>query len=300
MSYRSPGNDSFTTGDSTVSNPEPVEGTEGDGQVVNADTGDSNPNSVETSSPTVTDNASTASDLTTLETPMEPPDVPQILSSTPATEPTLHTGISSGDSITTENKPDSYADSDSGGGGGGLSNSTKVAIAVPVAIVGALILAAIAFFLLRRRRKRQRLQSKPVISSPQLETSSSVFLRTAAAASPSARTPAPIPRRLVPQAQDPAPPPHDPPPPETAAATAAATRDLNRQSTSEEGAGDTIRPRSPFDHPHDNDDAHSVVSVMSDPDAMIASRRHRDDDNDDLSSVSSFEDEPRPVTSRGG
>ncbi|KAL2871795.1 uncharacterized protein BJX67DRAFT_376661 [Aspergillus lucknowensis] len=186
------------------------------------------------------------------------------------------------------------SDNDDGGGdggGGGLSNNTKIAIAVPIAVVGAAIIAAILFFLLRRRRRQRQLESRPVISTPQLDNSSSVFLPPRMQPVP-APPPAPITRRAVPQGpyveQS-----------ETARSesatvvSAAAARDLEWR-TSEERAD---RPRSPFDHPQDNDDALSIVSGMSDREAVMRARGPRDDD---MSSVSSFEDdEPRATTNQG-
>ncbi|KAL4873791.1 hypothetical protein BDV12DRAFT_159619 [Aspergillus spectabilis] len=176
-------------------------------------------------------------------------------------------------------------DGGGGGGGGGMSNSTKIAIAVPVAIVGAAILAAILFFLLRRRRRQRQLNTQPVISTPQLETSA-IFLPAQIQPVPPPPA-APITRRPLPQNDT-----LSPPGPEAVVVPAAAARDLEWRTSEEHAA----RPRSPFDHPDDNDDALSFVSGMSDREAMMRARER----DDDLSSVSSFEDEPRPTMNRGG
>ncbi|KAL2813735.1 hypothetical protein BJX63DRAFT_214064 [Aspergillus granulosus] len=197
-------------------------------------------------------------------------------------------------SITSVSDNDTQSDNDNGGGGG-MSNSTKIAIAVPIAVVGAAIIAVILFFLLRRRRRQRNLNSQPVISTPQMDNTSSVFL-------PQQQPPiqpvplaaaAPIARRPVPQG--PYVEPVEPASAETNHVVAAgATRDLEWRTSEERGG----RPRSPFDHPHDNDDNLSIVSGISDREAMMRARGPRDDD---VSSVSSFEDEPRPsTTNRGG
>ncbi|KAL4915528.1 hypothetical protein BDW62DRAFT_188386 [Aspergillus aurantiobrunneus] len=189
---------------------------------------------------------------------------------------------------TSDSQDDIDANEGDDNGGGGMSNDTKIAIAVPVAIVGAAIIAAIIFFLIRRRRQRQR-NSPPVLSSRQLETPSA-FLPAQMQPVP-APTVAPINRRSVPGDNEPVPHPSGA---ETAAPVipVIAAPDLEWR-TSEERAG---RPRSPFDHPHDNDDNFSVVSNIHDREAMMRARGPRDDD---VSSVSSFEDEPRPGTNRG-
>ncbi|KAL4880904.1 hypothetical protein BJY04DRAFT_68054 [Aspergillus karnatakaensis] len=220
-------------------------------------------------------------------------DVPLIDASS---EESAWTAISTSTTFTSQPSatPSSSSDSqndnddDGGGGGGGMSNGTKIAIAVPVALVGAAILAAILFFLLRRRRRQRQLNAQPVISTRHLETSSSVFLpqQPPVQSLPPPPPVAPISRRAVPQQETIA------PPASSEAATvvpASAARDLEWR-TSEERAEET-RPRSPFDHPHDNDDALSFVSGMSDREAMMRARER----DDDLSSVSSFEDEPSPA-----
>ncbi|KAL2824942.1 hypothetical protein BDW59DRAFT_81233 [Aspergillus cavernicola] len=231
---------------------------------------------------------------------------PETATITTTTATTSTTFTSESNPTITLASSDDDGSSSSGGGGDGLSNNTKIAIAVPVSIVGAIIIGAILFFLLRRRKRQQR-QTQPVISTPQLETSSSVFLP--AQIQPVPAPLAPLNRRPVPQGPPlyteqpdssmPADPESTAIPPATAAAAAAATttttRDLEWRTSEERGGG---RSRSPFDHPHDNDaDRLSIISVVSDREAMMRSRGHRDDD---LSSVSSFEDDPHPTTNRGG
>jgi hypothetical protein len=180
------------------------------------------------------------------------------------------------------------------GGGGGMSNSTKIAIAVPVAIVGAAIIAAILFFLLRRRRRQRNLESQPVITTRQMDNSSSVFLPQQQPQIQPVPVPAaaPITRRPVPEG--PYVEPVEPASAETNIIAAGAARDLEWRTSEERGG----RPCSPFDHPRDNDDNLSIVSGISDREAMMRARPPRDDD---MSSVSSFGDEPRPsTTNRGG
>ncbi|KAL3449486.1 hypothetical protein BJX65DRAFT_39174 [Aspergillus insuetus] len=205
---------------------------------------------------------------------------------TSQTTPTTITSVST-------NYTQSDNDNDDGGGGG-MSNSTKIAIAVPVAIVGAAIIAAILFFLLRRRRRQRNLESQPVITTRQMENSSSVFLPQQQPQIQPVPVPAaaPITRRPVPEG--PYVEPVEPASAETNIITAGAARDLEWRTSEERGG----RPRSPFDHPRDNDDNLSIVSGISDREAMMRARPPRDDD---MSSVSSFEDEPQPsTTNRGG
>jgi hypothetical protein len=104
---------------------------------------------------------------------------------------------------------------------------------------------------------------------------------------------APITRRPVPEG--PYVEPVEPASAETNIVAAGAARDLEWRTSEERGG----RPRSPFDRPRDNDDNLSIVSGISDREAMMRARPPRDDD---MSSVSSFEDEePRPsTTNRGG
>ncbi|KAL3467570.1 hypothetical protein BJX64DRAFT_145424 [Aspergillus heterothallicus] len=195
-------------------------------------------------------------------------------------------------SITSASSNDTQSDNDSGDGG--MSNSTKIAIAVPIAVVGAAIIAAVLFFLLRRRRRQRKLDSRPVISTPQMDNSSSVFLPQQQPQIQPVPLPAatPIARRPVPQG--PYVEPVEPASTETNNVVAAgAARDLEWRTSEERGG----RPRSPFEHPRDNDDNLSIVSGISDREAMMRARGPRDDD---MSSVSSFEDEPRPSTTNRG
>ncbi|KAL2853345.1 hypothetical protein BJY01DRAFT_73948 [Aspergillus pseudoustus] len=226
--------------------------------------------------------------LTETETVSNPPSTEtENVPSTFASQPTS--------SITSSSSNNTQSDNDNdGGGGGGMSNNTKIAIAVPVAIVGAAIIAAILFFLLRRRRRQRNLNSQPVIATPQMDNSSSIFLPQQQPEIQPVPLPvaAPITRRPVPQG--PYIEPVEPASAETGNVVAAgATRDLEWRTSEERGG----RPRSPFDHPHDNDDNLSIVSGISDREAMMRTRAPRDDD---MSSVSSFGDEPRPSTTNRG
>ncbi|KAJ0425867.1 hypothetical protein BJY00DRAFT_161131 [Aspergillus carlsbadensis] len=211
------------------------------------------------------------------------------------TTPTTFTSQTTPTTITSDSTNHTLSDSDNDdGGGGGISNSTKIAIAVPVAIVGAAIIAAILFFLLRRRRRQRNLESQPVISARQMDNSSSVFLPQQQPQIQPVPLPvaAPITRRPVPEG--PYVEPVEPASAETNIVAAGAARDLEWRTSEERGG----RPRSPFDHPRDNDDNLSIVSGISVREAMMRARGPRDDD---MSSVSSFEDEPRPsTTNRGG
>lgn len=192
-------------------------------------------------------------------------------------------------------------DTSSSSSGGGLSTNTKVAIAVPVAVVGAAIIAAIIFFLIRRRRRqRQRISQPPVISPPRMETTSSLFI-------PAHIEPVPLPppapgnQRSMPDEHEPfSLPPHPsevgvaqttPPVP---AVVAVPPPDLEWRTSEERRAIE--RPQSPFSHPHDPEDSMSVVSDINDREGAMRTRAVRDDD---MSSVSSFEDdEPRPSMNR--
>jgi hypothetical protein len=211
------------------------------------------------------------------------------------TTPTTLTSQTTTTAATSVSANHTQSDNDNDdGGGGGMSNSTKIAIAVPVAIVGAAIIAAILFFLLRRRRRQRNLESQPVITTRQMDNSSSVFLPQQQPQIQPVPVPAaaPITRRPVPEG--PYVEPVEPATAETNIIAAGAARDLEWRTSEERGG----RPRSPFDHPRDNDDNLSIVSGMSDREAMMRARGPRDDD---VSSVSSFEDEPRPsTTNRGG
>ncbi|KAL4795675.1 hypothetical protein BDV19DRAFT_388992 [Aspergillus venezuelensis] len=259
---------------------------------------------------TAMDNPSTTESATATD--------PAILSSSTQTSVfSSQTATSSTESDSTSNdpNPDGDGDSDGGGsgGGGGLSTNTKIAIAVPVSIVGAAILAAIIFFFLRRRRRRNnRLRGAiPVISTHNLETSSSAFLPSSHTHIAPVPTPEPIAHRSVPANDIEIQPPH-PSGTETPVGVAVtdtsvpvnpntdttATRGVNldwRTSTERAEAaaaagitavGADGRPRSPFSHP--DDDAMSDISDINDREAMMRSRGVRDDD---MSSVSSFEDD---------
>ncbi|KAL5342422.1 hypothetical protein BJX70DRAFT_321185 [Aspergillus crustosus] len=260
-------------------------------QLDGSDGSDLNGNSQEFPTATQADIGAQTAPVTALENPSSAESPWPEVTSTSSFASTSTTFTSESTPSITSASSDSQNDYDgdkNGGGGGGMSNGTKIAIAVPVALVGAAILAAILFFLLRRRRRQRQLNTQPVISTPRLETSSSVFL-------PSQIQPVPPPptvsisRRPVPQNETTL----SPPAPEAAVVPAVATRDLEWRTSEEQRAA---RSWSPFDHPHDNDDALSFLSGMSDREAMMRARER----DDDLSSVSSFEDEPRPATNRGG
>ncbi|KAL4818701.1 hypothetical protein BDW67DRAFT_11592 [Aspergillus spinulosporus] len=251
-------------------------------------------------------------------------------STTQAIETSTYTSSASTTSFTSDSTPTSTsiasADSDDGGGGGGISATTKIAIAVPIAVVGSAILAAIIFFLLRRRRQRQR-ASAPGILTRQIDTSSSAFLPSHNQIAP-VPPPGPINHRPLPSNNNnlPPPPPY-PRPPGTepgagvdsassaapvvgaaagagaaaAAGLAVTDRDLNWRTSEERAREAAARPRSPFDRPNDNDDAMSDVSEINDREAIMRDRGLRDDD-DDISSVSSFGGDDhghRQATNRG-
>lgn len=203
------------------------------------------------------------------------------------------------------------ADNDAGRGGGGIPTTTKVAIAVPVAVVGTIILAALIFFLLKRR---QREQPKNVLSSPS-QTEMNLGPASSHQQSRALWTPTPqpaensaafaaasIPRRPVPQTGNQEIPTQGPgrrgmssesgrgqsrfiehenltDMPRGAPVVIAAQRSGTDQGHSQG------RPQSPFDHPLD--DAMSDISELSDK-RLSAQRRGLDDD---VSSVSSFEDD---------
>ncbi|PWY89954.1 hypothetical protein BO70DRAFT_377171 [Aspergillus heteromorphus CBS 117.55] len=218
---------------------------------------------------------------------------------------------------TTMSSSTSSASSNSAGDGGSSSgsNTTAIAIAVPVAVVGVAIIAGLLFFLMRRRRQRSRIPppdpqdnmrtvprqagpqngstwefgpasshdvpfsgpipGRPVTHHSQSSvdstrhidaSSSSQNLTTAAQSAPDeepamqdyserheARISMPVISQSIPVWQEPR---HD-------------------------------RPTSPFDHPLD--DSISEISHMSDPRQSAAHHR----DLDDISSVSSFEDDER-------
>ncbi|KAG2421064.1 hypothetical protein HFD88_000680 [Aspergillus terreus] len=208
------------------------------------------------------------------------------------------------------------ADNDAGRGGGGIPTTTKVAIAVPVAVVGTIVLAALIFFLLKRR---QRKQPKNVLSSPSQtemnlgpasshQQSRALWTSVPQPAENSAAfAAASIPRRPVPQTGDQEIPAQGPgrrgmssesgrgqsrfiehenldDVPRGAPVVIAAQRSVEQRP----GTGQCHsqgRPQSPFDHPLD--DAMSDISELSDK-RLSSQRRGLDDD---VSSVSSFEDD---------
>lgn len=184
-----------------------------------------------------------------------------------------------------------------------MSTNTKVAIAVPVAVVGAAIIAAIIFFLIRRRRRqRQRTSQYPTISAPRMENSSSLFIPAHIEPVPPP-PPAPGNQRSMPDEHEALSlPPHPsevgvvqttPPVP---AVVAVPPPDLEWRTSEERRA--IGRPQSPFSHPsdHDHEDSMSIVSEIHDREGVMRIRAVRDDD---MSSVSSFEDdEPRRSMNR--
>lgn len=181
------------------------------------------------------------------------------------------------------------------------STKTKLAIALPIAIVGLLVIAALIFFFMRRRRRR----SSPAYNIARGETSaiSTSELMAAQKAEASGHPTSNVhhlPVIEVPQRQT-----QEPTPGSATARSgmndshtelglavavpmserhSASERDLPRFSGS---ASRTSTPRMPFENRNGNDDDDDNVSIVSD----MNERRNRERDFDDMSSVSSFEDD---------
>ncbi|PYH35913.1 uncharacterized protein BO87DRAFT_385009 [Aspergillus neoniger CBS 115656] len=213
--------------------------------------------------------------------------------------------------------------------GSSSSNNQTIAIAVPVAVVGAAIIAAILFFILRRRRQKRNRSTLPqtnnnqppvgmgavprqVRSPPQQQrpqqAANGATWEFAPTNSHDIPFTGPIPGRPVPQEPEHMNPtnnhPRDFSPPSTnnhnfhttaTAAAAAAAEVPNRDNNNPERSPQPTmpaawpspearldRPISPFDHPLD--DAVSEISRRS---------YTHPRDMDDVSSVSSFEDDER-------
>ena len=206
-----------------------------------------------------------------------------------------------------------------------MPTKTKVAIAVPVAVVGALIIAALIYFFLRRRNRQKRNKAVPSADHLVMSTAASTPAHTQPYPPP---FPSPQPHSPAPFAAVPAEPsPHHsnpninieppaavatrgdspvrptsqlPPTDHPAILVAGADQQQHQQQPERQpyhSSGDPIaernlwhnaaattepRPRSPFDHPMD--DQLSVMSAMSE-------RRAHPHDRDDASSVSSVSDD---------
>ncbi|KAF9887412.1 Mucin-12 [Aspergillus nanangensis] len=232
-------------------------------------------------------------------------------SSQPTTTTSLATTTPSEVSSTNTTSDETSEDT---GGGGGLPTTTKVAIAVPIAVVGAAIVAAILFLVFKRRRRQRQHQLQKAILTPshtEMNLAPPLHNNYSWVSSPRASQSTsfgPIPRR-----PDTLPAPqihvqdeegrsrgqtpvqsrfteHENSPPGTAAMVGQnAVEEERRPTTTTTTASRGDRSPSPFDDPLD-DDAMSDISEISGRGGGTG--RHRGNDvDDDVSSVSSFEDD---------
>ncbi|KAJ5129113.1 uncharacterized protein N7443_006226 [Penicillium atrosanguineum] len=215
--------------------------------------------------------------------------------STPLTVYQTWTSISAS-ATTTTTAQSANADS------GGLSNTTdstktKLAIALPIAIVGVLAVVAVMFFYMRRRRQRNAppLYDVTISQSKSVSTSELMVVPTIVTTEPTPRFSAlsVLPNNHIRDSSSSSPIVRSPDEANMELGLAVAVSMDQRMSATEQDLHDRTQsplnensrsvPRSPYPNQRD-DDAVSVVSGLNE-------RRAYEEDFDDMSSVSSFNDD---------
>ncbi|CAI7574050.1 unnamed protein product [Penicillium pancosmium] len=244
---------------------------------------------------------------TILESALSESSTSTSTSSSSTTTTTSSSTSSSSSSITTTTETEATEaptdTTDTGASNSLSSTNTKLAIALPIAIVGLLIIAALTFFF-RRRRRRRNAQPEYDIATGQtraLSTAELMALQKIEGSGPETSSMHHLPVIQVPQYQERV--------RTSGSATARTVVDNShtelglavavpldqRRSASEHdlprfsgSASRTSTPRMPFESrgggSNDDDDDVSIVSDENE-------RRNRERDFDDMSSVSSFEDD---------
>ncbi|KAJ5100041.1 hypothetical protein N7532_007042 [Penicillium argentinense] len=265
-------------------------------------------NATESSTPSIT---TSTSEQTISEQPQYTPPTPSEFQTTntqlESTQPLTKTTASATTPVTTTEATSaatSSTDSDAGASSSNLtstSTQTKLAIALPIAIVGLVVIIVLIFFFLRRRRRQNTPPAYDIATSQRTAVSTSELMSVPKLATPE---PAASSARQLPVFDVSQNHTREPSPGSTVrmndshtelglAVTApgdqrhsGSEHDLHRFGGTASRTSGT--PRMPFETRHgDDDDDVSVVSDMNE-------RRGREHDFDDMSSVSSFdEDEPR-------